>query len=282
MEKDLGPPYHFPEAFEILGEGEVNRPLSWESLTDEQKHFQERKMAIHAAMVERVDVEIGRILDQLRSMDALENTLIFFLSDNGASAEIMVRGEGHDPEAEPGSAETYLCLGPGWSTMCNTPFRKHKTWVHEGGACTPLIVHWPRGISAKGDLRHDPGHVIDIVPTLLELAGLDPSDSLTVPLPGRSLAPTFQGDIQWERSLWWYHEGNRAVRHGDWKLVMARDEPWELFNLATDRTESENLADEHPDRMQEMEALWEEILKEITKVAPVKEQGPHEVKVTDH
>jgi len=272
VEKDLGPPYHFPEAFEILGEGEVNRPLSWESLTDEQKHFQERKMAIHAAMVERVDVEIGRILDQLRGMDAIENTLIFFLSDNGASSEIMVRGNGHDPEADPGSAETYLCLGPGWSTMCNTPYRKHKTWVHEGGTCTPLIVNWPRGIPARGELRHDPGHVIDLAPTIFELAGIAVSDSLEVPLPGKSLVPVFEGEIRWERTLWWYHEGNRAVRDGDWKLVAARDEPWELFNLANDRTESDDLAEEQPDRVDELEAEWESILAEFREVAPLKEK----------
>ena len=134
-------------------------------------------MAIHAAMVDRMDREIGRVLDQLRAMGALDNTLILFLSDNGASAEIMVRDDGHDPSAPPGSAASHLCLGPGWSTVANTPFRRHKTWVHEGGISTPLIVHWPQGIAARGELRHDPGHVIDLVPTILEAAGatrLDP------------------------------------------------------------------------------------------------------------
>ena len=104
-------------------------------------------------------------------MGAFENTLIFFMSDNGASAEIMVRDDGHDPTAPPGSAASHLCLGPGWSTVANTPFRRHKTWVHEGGIATPLVVHWPMGIAARGELRHDPGHVIDIVPTILEIAG---------------------------------------------------------------------------------------------------------------
>ncbi len=128
-------------------------------------------MAIHAAMVDRMDREIGRVLDQLRAMGAFENTLIFFLSDNGASAEIMVRDDGHDPSAPAGSAASHLCLGPGWSTVANTPFRRHKTWVHEGGIATPLIVHWPKGIAARGELRHDPGHVIDLVPTILEVRG---------------------------------------------------------------------------------------------------------------
>src|SRR5690606_14429569 len=119
----------------------------------------------------RMDREIGRVLEQLREMGAFENTLVLFLSDNGASAEIMVRDDGHDPQAAPGSAATYLCLGPGWSTTANTPFRRHKTWVHEGGIATPLIAHWPQGIDARGALRRSPGHVIDVVPTILEVAG---------------------------------------------------------------------------------------------------------------
>ena len=95
----------------------------------------------------------------------------FYASDNGASAEIMVRHGGHDPKAAPGSEASYLCLGPGFSSACNTPFRRHKTWVHEGGCASPLIVHWPAGIRDRGALRHTPAHMIDIVPTVLELAG---------------------------------------------------------------------------------------------------------------
>ena len=148
-ERDVGPPYDFPAALEKLGAGEINRPLPWSELTDQQRAFQSAKMAVHAAMVDRMDQEIGKIVQQLREMGALENTLIMFLSDNGASAEIMVRGDGHDPQALPGSAASYLCLGPGWSTCANTPLRRHKTWVHEGGIATPLIAHWPRGITAR-------------------------------------------------------------------------------------------------------------------------------------
>src|SRR5690606_23628022 len=109
--------------------------------------------------------------DQLKAMGAFENTLILFLSDNGASAEIMIRGDGHDPEAAPGGPDSYLCLGPGWSSVSNTPFRRHKTWVHEGGIATPMIAHWPKGIQSRGELCHAPGHVINIAPTILELAG---------------------------------------------------------------------------------------------------------------
>src|SRR5207237_787828 len=138
-----------------FGPGEVNRPVAWDSLTKEQQQFQATKMAIHAAMIDRMDREIGRILAQLKSMQALDNTLLFFLSDNGASAEMMIREDGHDPAAPPGSAKTHLCLGPGWSSVANTPFRRHKTWVHEGGISTSLIVHWPQQIKARGELRHD-------------------------------------------------------------------------------------------------------------------------------
>ena len=121
LEREVGPPYAFPDAMEKLGPGEVNRPLPWSELTDEQRRFQATKMAIHAAMVDRMDQEIGRIIAQLKAMGAFDNTLILFASDNGASAEIMVRNGGHDPQAAPGSAATYLCLGPGFSSACNTP-----------------------------------------------------------------------------------------------------------------------------------------------------------------
>ncbi len=170
VERDLGPPYAFADVLSKIGPGEVNRPEVWTKLTREQQRLQADKMAVHAAMIDRMDRELGRVLDQLTQMGVEENTLVLFLSDNGASAELMVRGDGHDQSAEPGSAATFLCLGPGWSTMANTPFRRHKTWVHEGGISTPLIVRWPRGIAARGELRHSPGHVIDIVPTILDVA----------------------------------------------------------------------------------------------------------------
>lgn len=261
VEIGVGPPYHFPESLEILGEGEVNRPVPWDSLTDYQAQFQQDKMSIHAAMVERMDKEVGKIINQLKEMDVLENTLILFLSDNGASAEIMVRADGHDAEAEPGTAETYLCLGPGWSNMCNTPFRRHKTWVHEGGINTPFIAHWPEGINSSGELRRSAGHVIDVLPTILDLAGVSSLDSLVVPLPGQSLKPLFADDIKRDAELWWHHEGNSAMRIGDWKLVAAKDEPWELFNFDTDRTEANDLSAEFPEKVQELELKYDNVLE---------------------
>jgi arylsulfatase len=229
-------------------------------------------MAIHAAMVDRMDQEIGRFLAQLKAMGAFDNTLIFFASDNGASAEIMVRHGGHDPTAAPGSAATYLCLGPGFSSASNSPFRRHKTWVHEGGISTPLIVHWPRGITAKDELRHTPGHVIDIVPTVLEVAGVErPTQWDGEPIPpgpGKSLADAFANDAIIPREcLWWLHEGNRAVRAGDWKLVAAKDDLWELYDLRTDRAEQHNLAARMPDKVKELEQLWQDQADSFTVLA---------------
>jgi arylsulfatase len=272
VERDLGPPYAFPDAIKKLGPGEVNRPLPWDELTDEQRRFQATKMAIHAAMVDRMDQEIGRIIAQLKAMKAFENTVIFFASDNGASAEIMVRNGGHDPSAPLGSEKSYLCLGPGFSSACNTPFRRHKTWVHEGGISTPLIAHWPAGISAKGELRQTPGHVVDIVPTVLELAGVQkPKEWQGEPIPdapGRSLVPALAKDVTIPRtSLWWLHEGHRAVRVGDWKLVAAKGDPWELYDLRTDRAEQKNLAAKLPDKVKELERVWQEQTDRYTELA---------------
>jgi arylsulfatase len=273
IERELGPPYDFPDAIKKLGPNEVNRPLPWQALTAAQREFQANKMAVHAAMVDRMDREIGRVLAQLRAMGALENTLLFFLSDNGASAEIMVRGDGHDPHADCGTGATFLSIGPGWSSLANTPFRRHKTWVHEGGISTPLIVHWPKGIASRGQLRHTPGHIIDIVPTILEATGgkrRQRWNGQPVPTaPGNSLVPLFAKDGTVEHdSLWWLHEGNRALRVGDWKIVAAgKDSPWELYDLSSDRSEAKNLAREMPERVRELSASWTKQREEYTALA---------------
>ncbi len=252
----LGPPYHFPDQLKILGAGEVNRPLPWKKLSKEQKTFQSRKMAIHAAMIDRMDQEIGRIIDHLKKRDRFDNTLIIFLSDNGASAEIMVRGDGHDPAAPLGSAATYPCLGPGWSTTANTPFKKHKTWTHEGGISTPLIAHWPRGFDAKNKFRHTPTHVIDLLPTFLEIAKIKKRNSI-VTSPGKSLLPVFKEDQKdLHQDLWWSHEGHNAILKDSWKAVSSFKEPWELYHLSKDRSETNNLAKKHPEKLKSLIALW--------------------------
>ena len=243
------------------------------SLTDEQKTFQATKMAIHAAMIDRMDRETGRVLDQVKAMGAFENTVILFVSDNGTSAEQIIRGDKHDRTAAPGSGRSYLCLGPGWSSAGNAPFRLHKSWVHEGGISSPLIVHWPAGLTARHELRHDPCHFIDILPTVMDLAGagevsLTWNGETAPPLPGKSLVPAFAKDGAVSREcLYFHHRKNRALRAGDWKLVARDEEPWELYDLKTDRCESKNLAEKQPDRIREMAARWQQLEDEFRRQA---------------
>ena len=236
------------------------------TLSREQQEFQATKMAIHAAMVTRMDQEIGRFVGALKELDYFENTIIFFCSDNGASTEIMNRADKHTMGATAGSADTYLCLGPGWSSAANTPFRLHKTWVHEGGIATPLVVHWPAGIKQANGFRNMPSHIIDITPTLLELAGGD-ADELhgTAEAPGISLVPFLNHDLVIPRPpLFFHHENKKALRHGDWKITTIEDGgSWELYNLAEDRGETRNLAGEEPDKLQELVSLWESQRSEI-------------------
>jgi arylsulfatase len=249
-----------------INTNEIARAVAWSELSEGQKRFQATKMAIHAAMIDRMDREIGRVLDQLRTMGALENTIVVFASDNGASAEFLNRGDKHDPSAEPGSGGSYLCLGPGWSTAANTPFRMHKSWVHEGGISTPLIVHWPKGIRTKGELRHTAGHVIDIVPTVLELTGArSPQEwnGVAPPVfPGRSLVPALAKDTAVPRDfLYFHHENNHALLVGDWKLVSKRPNTndYALYDLSRDRCERINLVEKQPERAASMARQWEAI-----------------------
>jgi arylsulfatase A-like enzyme len=185
----------------------------------------------------------------------------------------MVRGDGHDPDAICGTGATFLSIGPGWSSLANTPFRRHKTWVHEGGISTPLIVNWPEGIKSRGELRQTPGHVIDIVPTLLELAGgktFETWEGIAVPRkPGISLVPLFSRDgTATHKSLWWLHEGNRALRVGNWKIVAAgKEAPWELYDLRTDRSETKNLAAKKPKKTQELSEIWNQQTEEYNALA---------------
>ena len=267
LEPDVKPGWNLKEAdmAKRIGPGEAGRAIPWKELTDKQKSFQSLKMAIHAAMIDRMDREIGRVLDQLKTDGVLDNTVIMFLSDNGASAEQMIRSDGHDPKAAPGSWRSHLCLGPGWSTASNTPFRMHKSWNHEGGIASPLIVHWPAGLGkTSGQLRHNPGHFVDILPTVLELAGVKRTENWngkpTPPLSGRSIASAFTKDNTADHEfLYFHHSGNRAIRVGDMKLVSAgRGGKWELYDLKTDRCEQKNLASKHPEKAAELSKLWQE------------------------
>lgn len=259
------------ELVKRVGEGEVSRAVPWKSLTRTQREFQRTKMAIHAAMVDRMDQEIGRVIGQLKAMGEYENTVILFASDNGASAEQMIRGEGHDPQARPGSALSHLCLGPGWSSAANAPFRLHKSWVHEGGIASPWIMHWPAGIAAKGKLRHTPCHLVDIVPTMVDLAGGGSSGSLPAEasrFAGKSLKPVFGGDVDLKREfLYFHHNKNRALRVGSEKLVAIGEKgPWELYDLKKDRSEQKNLAGKNGDVVARMEKQWKKIDEEFVRV----------------
>ncbi|MBE3098222.1 MAG: arylsulfatase [Acidobacteria bacterium] len=274
LDPSLTPRYFKPQVMETLGPGEVKHAVPWKDLTEEQKRFQAAKMAVHAAMVDRMDREIGRVLDQVRAMGAWENTVVIFVSDNGADATLMVRGDGHDRAADAGSARSFLCLGPGWASASNAPFRRHKVWVHEGGISSPLIVHWPAGIAARGEWRHDVIHFIDLPLTLLELAGgrwPQARDGNPVPPPpGRSLVRAFAKDGTVEREfLFFSHEGNRAIRTGNWKLVSDQEDNnvWELYDLSTDRCERVNLADKHPEKVRELTDRWTRAAEEFRLLA---------------
>ncbi len=260
------------ELREKIGPGEVGHAVPWDSLTDVQRQFQPVKMAIHAAMVHRMDLEIGRVIAKLKADGTYDDTLILFVSDNGASAEQIIRGDGHDRNASSGSAKSFLGLGPGWAAAANSPFRLYKSWTHEGGISTPLIAHWPHGIAAHGELRHNPGHLIDLAPTIIQLAGGQwPTMLVGQPVPatpGRSLAPAFAKDGSVTHDfLWWLHDDSRAIRMGDWKLVADHQKPWELYNLSQDRTENCNLAVANPTKAKELEREWTRRFEEIREVA---------------
>ncbi len=274
LDPTVWPDYNPSEAKlrEQIGPGEVGRAVPWASLSGEQQQFQPIKMAIHAAMIHRMDIEIGRVIAQLKAAGSFDDTLILFVSDNGASAEQIIRGDLHDRSAPPGSAKTYLSLGPAWSSAANTPLRLHKSWVHEGGISTPLIAHWPNGIAARGELRQNPGHLVDLAPTILELAGghwpTTVSGLPVPPPPGKSLVPVFSKDGTVTHDyFWWFHDGNRALRVGDWKLVADHQKPWELFDLRADRSETRNLAASHPDRVEELDQVWTRHLEEFRVLA---------------
>jgi arylsulfatase len=256
-----------------IGPGEVGYAVAWNDLTPEQKSLQAVKMSIHAAMIDRMDQEIGRVLAQVDKMGVTDDTLVLFMSDNGASAEQIIRGDGHDPKLPPGSAGTFLSIGPGWSTACNTPMRLHKSWVHEGGISTPLVARWPKGIAARGELRHTASHLVDLAPTILEMAGGQwPTEWNNKPMPappGKSLLPAFAKDEMIPHDyFWWLHETHRAIRVGDWKAVaLGEKAPWELYDLRSDRSETNDLAAKDPEKTAQLKALWEQKLSEFRNLA---------------
>jgi arylsulfatase len=233
---------------------------AWEAVPEAERDEWELRMAVHAAMIDCMDQGIGRVLEALGRAGVERDTLVLFLSDNGASAEALDSwpnpGRGHKPGSVVGTRESHRCLEIGWANAANTPLREHKMWVHEGGIATPLIARWPAGIGARGALTDAVGHVIDLVPTFVELAGAGARPQLA-PLEGTSLVPALRGGALAERTLAWEHEGNRALRRGRWKLVASFGGPWELYDLEADRTETRDRAAEEPERVRELAAAWE-------------------------
>ena len=222
----------------------------WDSLSGAKKREMELLMAIYAAQIDRMDQGIGQILDQINAISAKENTLVLFLSDNGGCAEGGIWGQKFwEVQGEPGTADSYLSYGQSWANLSNTPFREYKHWVHEGGISTPLIASWPAKISNKGGLTAQPGHIIDIMATCCELAEteypLTFKGNKITSMRGESLVPIFNGEIRKSHDiLFWEHEGNRAVRMGEWKIVSKKGQSWELYNMNRDRTELNNLAND--------------------------------------
>lgn len=246
-----------------LSERPDNIP-DWDSLTDADKDDMDKRMAVYAAQIDCMDQGIGRILQTLESHQIMDNTLILFLSDNGASAEHISR-RSKDTRLI-GTRVSYESYREPWANCSNTPFRYYKGWEYEGGIATPLIVHWPKQVQNPGYLCRQVGHVIDIVPTCLEAAGVDligTAEEL-LELQGKSLIPWVQGREDTElRTLYWEHCANRAVREGEWKLVsFSHPEPpcsgeWQLFHMKNDRTETRNVAAEHPEVVNKLSRKWQ-------------------------
>jgi arylsulfatase A-like enzyme len=222
------------------------------------KEWQDLRMAVYAAQVDSLDRGIGRVLQALRETGTEDNTIVLFLSDNGGCAELP---GGEDPSRIPGPEESYVTCGPGWAYAQNTPFRRFKTWVHEGGIATPLIVRWP-GVVAPNTINRQVGHIIDLLPTFLDLAGHSYPGTFQghpiQPVEGISLLPLFQGRSRPDHeTLYWEWAGNRAIRQGRWKLAWDKTvRRWELYDVEADRTEINDLARDEPDRVRRMSAAW--------------------------
>jgi len=257
-------------------------------------------MEVYAAMVDRMDQGLGKVVAELKRIGRLDDTLFLYLQDNGGCAELQGRrrtdGREDGPRADkpsrppiapevlpaalvppqtrdgfpvrqgpnvvPGPADTYVAYGRGWANVSNTPFREYKHWVHEGGIATPLIVHWPKGIAARGELRRQPGQLVDVLATLLDVGGAKyPADA--PPPEGKSLVPAFADRAIERDGLYWEHEGNKAVCVGDWKLVARHGRPWELYDLATDRVEAKDQAAAQPERVKALAAKWDAWAKRV-------------------
>ena len=271
----------------------------WHTLTDIQKDDLDFKMALFAAIVDRLDQNIGRVVNHLEQIGELDNTLIFFVSDNGGTKETGVFGikGGNGPipdgfaryvrpgEKDPGPPNTFKnyeswakkggwssSYGQGWANLSNVPFRLYKRFNHEGGISAPMIVHWPQGVTETGTITHQVGHLIDIMATCVDVADADYPVEFNShdiqPMEGKSLRPLFGGNEIGDRTLYWEHEGHRAVRDGKWKLVAVHSEPWELYDMSVDRTELNNVSSEQPDITRELSNKWDKWASRVNVLPP--------------
>jgi arylsulfatase len=266
----------------------------WEKAGD--KEWEIRRMAVYAAMIDRLDQGIGRIIDAVEKSGISNNTLICFMSDNGGNAEEIARGQTRAPRASaegpshtsadeavagpceigmtcagnvpgvmPGGENTFESIGIPWGNCTNTPFRLYKHYAHEGGISTPFIACWPAVIKPAGKSVNAVGHETDLMPTFLEAAGVTyPSEISSGPIPplvGQSLMPLFAGESRKRAPIYWEHEGNKALRDGKWKLVSRFPDGWELFDMEEDRTELHDLAASQPERVKAMAVMWDEWAK---------------------
>ena len=256
----IGPNAQLPE--KERGQKDSRRiTRSWDLLTPEQQNAMDLRMAIYSAMIEVMDRGIGQIIKTLKKKDAYDNTLILFLSDNGA-ASLFTGQTDTDYEAY-GTDTSKLGYGPDWAEYSNIPFRLYKMWAHEGGIASPLIAHWPNGIKAKGKINRQVSHITDLMPTLLEISGASyqPKEGITYPnLVGQSMTPTFKG-ISYKRGpIIWEHKGNRGLRKGKWKLVAdGINGKWELYDMEADRSEVNNLAKSKPELVNKLAGGWDKI-----------------------
>jgi len=236
---------------------------TWPWDQEKNKELTDLKMAVYAAQIDRMDQGIGKVLGKIKEIGASENTLILFLSDNGGCAEGGPVGfDRRKNGLPPGGVDSYMSYGLSWANASNTPFRRYKHWVHEGGIATPFIAYWPAVIKNSGSITGQVGHIIDVMATCLDVAGVKYPKTYNgrklTPLEGKSLLPTLQGKKrQGHEVIYWEHEGNRAIRQGKWKLVAAHKGPWELYDLEADRTELNNLANQHPEKVEQLEAMYQ-------------------------
>ncbi len=252
----------------------------WENLDAKRRDWEDLRMAVYAAQIDCMDRGVGLILAKLRELNIEDNTLVMFLSDNGGCAEFLAE-DGHTqrydqvppwcgpvqcgnrPDLHPGGPDTFMSYDLPWANASNSPLRLYKHWVHEGGIATPLICRWPAA-AAAGGIAHQPCHVMDIMATCLDAAGVNyPAEHngrAIQPLEGESFAPVLRGRESWRRrrEICWEHEGNRAVRQENWKLVSKHPGEWELYDMDEDRTELTDLAGRNQPKVAELAAIYDE------------------------